>query len=69
MQGRSKKVQDLFTDLKVPVEQRAKIAILTAPEGILWVVGYRQDERFAAREATCRRVLVSVTDRPSTEGV
>ena len=69
MKGRSKKVQDLFTDLKVPVEQRGIIPILAAPEGIVWVVGYRQDERFAAHGSTARRVWVQVTNQPRMEGV
>jgi tRNA(Ile)-lysidine synthase len=68
MKGRSKKVQDLFTDMKVPVEQRAAVPILAAPEGIVWVVGYRQDERFAAQRSTARRVLVRVTNHPLMEG-
>jgi tRNA(Ile)-lysidine synthase len=62
MNGRSKKIQDLFTDLKVPIEQRATVPILEAPEGIVWVVGYRQDERFVPHRSTRRRVLVTVTN-------
>jgi len=63
LKGRSKKLQDFFTDLKVPMEERATIPILTAPEGIVWVIGYRQDERFAVRDSTRHRVMVSAVNQ------
>ncbi len=69
MNGRSKKLQDFFTDLKVPVETRTTIPVLAAPEGIVWVIGYRQDERFAVHGTTQHRVLVSVEHQPELEGV
>ena len=49
MKGKSKKLQDFFTDRKVARRERGKIPLLVAPEGILWVVGMRQDERFVVR--------------------
>ncbi len=54
--GHQQKLQDFFTNLKVPRPLRRQIPLLVAPEGILWVAGYRADERFVAREDT-RRVL------------
>lgn len=44
--GRKKKLQDFFTDLKLPRSQRSKVPLIVAPEGILWVGGLRADERF-----------------------
>lgn len=52
MHGRSKKLQDFFTDLKMPISERQRVPILEAPEGIVWVVGYRQDERWSVNNAT-----------------
>ncbi len=63
MKGKSKKLQDFFTDQKVSRPGRAKVPLLVAPEGILWVVGMRQDERFAVRRGTTRCLVVSVHNR------
>jgi tRNA(Ile)-lysidine synthase len=47
----SKKLSDLFTDLKVPADQRREVAVVARPNGeILWVVGHRLSE--TARVAT-----------------
>ena len=62
MQGKSKKLQDFFTDRKVARHSRGNIPLLVAPEGILWVMGMRQDERFVVRGETTRCLVVSVCD-------
>jgi tRNA(Ile)-lysidine synthase len=36
-----KKLQDFFTDAKVPREWRDRVPLLVADRGIAWVVGYR----------------------------
>lgn len=58
MGGRRKKVQDYFCDIKLPRERRAGVPLLVAPEGILWIVGYRTDQRFRVMPST-RRILVA----------
>ena len=65
MKGNSKKLQDFFTDRKVPRQRREALPLLVAPEGILWVVGMRQDERFAVRSETVNCLVVSVNHRVS----
>jgi tRNA(Ile)-lysidine synthase len=65
MKGKSKKLQDFFTDRKVARYEREKVPLLVAPEGILWVVGMRQDERFVVRGGTTRCLVVSVSNRAS----
>ncbi len=41
----TKKLSDLFTDLKVPGDQRRDVAVVARPNGeILWVVGHRLSE-------------------------
>jgi tRNA(Ile)-lysidine synthase len=65
MKGESKKLQDFFTDKKVARHERGKVPLLVAPEGILWVIGVRQDERFVVRGETTRCLLVSVSNRAS----
>jgi tRNA(Ile)-lysidine synthase len=65
MKGKSKKLQDFFTDRKVDRSRREEIPLLVAPEGILWVVGMRQDERFVVRRGTTNCLVVSVSNRAS----
>ncbi len=58
MSGHSKKLQDFFTDQQVPAEIRKRVPILVAPEGIVWVVGYRQDQRWVPTTTTDEQCLV-----------
>ncbi|MGQ0666725.1 MAG: tRNA lysidine(34) synthetase TilS [Nitrospiraceae bacterium] len=68
MKGRSKKLQDFFTDLKLPIAVRKRIPVVMAPEGIVWVVGYRQDERWTPTTATQRRMVIAVAAESTEEG-
>ncbi len=67
MKGHSKKLQDFFTDLKIPIAARSRIPVVEAPEGIVWVVDYRQDQRWVPTAAT-ERYLVLTVDEASTRG-
>ena len=58
MGGRRKKLQDFFSDMKVPRKIRHRVPLLAAPEGILWIAGYRADHRFRVTRST-RQVLVA----------
>ena len=60
MRGKSKKLQDFFIDRKIARHARGTVPLLAAPEGILWVVGLRQDERFVVQGGTTRCLVVSV---------
>jgi tRNA(Ile)-lysidine synthase len=55
-----KKLQDFFVDRKVGRTMRSGIPLVVAPSGIVWVAGYRGDERFAAGPATAHPVTLSV---------
>ena len=65
MKGKSQKLQDFFTDRKIARCRREEIPLLVAPEGILWVVGMRQDERFVVCRGTINCLVVSVSHRDS----
>ena len=65
MRGKSKKLQDFFTDRKIARHRRGNIPLLVAPEGILWVVGMRQDERFVVSHKTTSCLVVSVSNSAS----
>ena len=43
--GSPKKLQDFMVDAKVPRGLRDRVPLLCDSDGILWVVGYRMDER------------------------
>lgn len=61
MGGRQKKLQDFFTDMKLPRSQRETLPLLVAPEGILLVGGMRMDERFQVSSATTSVVIATLT--------
>ena len=51
LEGGSKKISDFFTDLKVPLHRRQTTPIL-ASEEIIWLGGFRLDDRFKITPAT-----------------
>ena len=54
--GRRKKLQDFFVDEKIPRDERDRVPLIISGDDIVWVVGYRGDERFRVKEET-KRVL------------
>ncbi len=56
----TRSLQDLFTDLKVPREQRPQLPVVVAAGGeVAWVPGVATAERFAATPTTRRRVSLT----------
>ncbi|MEJ2068730.1 MAG: tRNA lysidine(34) synthetase TilS, partial [Deltaproteobacteria bacterium] len=51
-----RKIKDLFIDLKVPSETRALTPLLTSRDNIVWVCGYRVDDRYKVTDDT-KKVL------------
>lgn len=47
-----KKLQDFFVDLKVDSSLRGAIPLLVSPSEIVWIMGYRADDRFKVTEKT-----------------
>lgn len=45
MSGMSKKLQDLLVDLKLDQHEKKKVRVLCNEDHIIWVMGYRMDER------------------------
>ncbi len=60
MGGKKKKLHDIFIDMKISFEERGGIPLLVSPEGILWVMGVRQDDRFKVRDGAKRTLLVKI---------
>jgi tRNA(Ile)-lysidine synthase len=58
--GRNKKLQDFFVDLKVPRDERDSIPVVASGDDIVWVAGYRADERFKVTEQTKKFVRLGI---------
>lgn len=58
--GRKKKLQDLFVDLKIARDERDSIPIVVSGEDIVWVAGYRADDRFKVTETTKKYVRLGI---------
>ncbi|MGH7273018.1 MAG: tRNA lysidine(34) synthetase TilS, partial [Nitrospiria bacterium] len=63
MGGKRKKLQDFFVDQKIPRHERDRIPLLTASEGILWVMGWRLDGRFIASPNSQKVMVVELKQR------
>jgi tRNA(Ile)-lysidine synthase len=59
MEGQ-KKIKDFFVDLKVPFKERARIPLLVNQESIVWVCGFRIDDRFKLTDRTKRILKVAL---------
>jgi len=47
-----KKISDFLIDLKVPLPEKEKVLLLLSGDKVMWVMGYRIDERFRVTERT-----------------
>ena len=56
MKGK-KKVSDFLIDIKIPLSRKPLIKVLESANRIVWIVGYRTDNRFRVTSKT-RKVLV-----------
>lgn len=54
-----KKISDFFTDLKLNAIQKAQCLVVVSGQDIVWVVGYRIDERYKATPKTQRIIMAN----------
>lgn len=54
--GKKKKLQDFFVDEKVPRDVRDAVPVVVSGNDIIWIAGYRADERYKVTKET-ERVL------------
>ncbi len=59
MEG-TKKLKDFFIDLKVPRHQRDYVPLLATADDILWVIGYRINEKFKCSSDTDKALVIEI---------
>ena len=57
--GGTKKLKDIFIDMKIPREKRNLLAVLSDDNGILWVVGHKISEDYKIDENTKKVLRIS----------
>jgi len=55
-----KKISDFLIDLKVPVTEKEKVLLLLSGNKIMWVMGYRIDDRFRITDSTERILIMTL---------
>ena len=55
-----KKISDFLIDLKVPVTEKEKVLLLLSGNKVMWVMGYRIDDRFRITDSTERILIMTL---------
>lgn len=67
MGGKRQKLQDFFTNNKIDRQQRASVWLLVdSQDTIVWVVGYRQDERYKADANSSNLLVIEYLYQPDS---
>jgi tRNA(Ile)-lysidine synthase len=59
------KLSDFFIDHKIPEHIRRHTLVLTDGENIIWLIGYRLDQRFKITNETKKVIKFQVSDELS----
>lgn len=62
----TKKIQNLFTDLKIPANKRDEIPLVCDGNEVIWVVGYRLNEDYKVSDET--KDIVQITYEEKSNG-
>ncbi len=60
--GKRKKLQDFFVDNKIPKDERYSIPLILSNNDIIWIAGYRPDDRFRITQLTERYLIIEMVD-------
>jgi tRNA(Ile)-lysidine synthase len=60
--GKRKKLQDYFVDEKIPRDERDRVPIVLSGNDIIWVAGYRADERFKKTDRTEKYIRLIIQE-------
>ncbi|BDX36701.1 tRNA(Ile)-lysidine synthase [Tenuifilaceae bacterium CYCD] len=55
-----KKISDFLVDIKVPMHQKSNVYVLVSGDEIVWVVGYRIDNRYKIDEESSRVLKIKI---------
>ena len=55
-----KKISDFLIDLKVPVTEKEKVLLLLSGDEVMWVMGYRIDNRFRVTDHSGKILVLTV---------
>jgi tRNA(Ile)-lysidine synthase len=55
-----KKISDFLTDLKLPLTSKEKVMLLLSGDDVVWVMGYRIDNRYRVAPATGKILLITM---------
>jgi tRNA(Ile)-lysidine synthase len=58
--SQSKKLSDFLIDMKIPVTDKEKVLLLLSGERVIWVMGYRIDDRFKVTDRTDRILIMTI---------
>lgn len=65
----AKKISDFFVDAKVPIYEKRAVPILTTKAGdIVWICGFRIDDRFKVTQQTKRALRLSFSTTETAHG-
>ena len=56
----NKKIKDIFIDIKIPSEERNKKLIIADDENIIWLEGYRINDKYKVSTATKKILTISI---------
>lgn len=60
--GGTKKVADFLSDIKAPIRKKNRVAVLRNSESVIWVCGYRLDDRHKVTEKTRRIIQIEMLE-------
>jgi tRNA(Ile)-lysidine synthase len=55
-----KKISNFLIDLKIPVTSKEKVLLLLSGDEVIWVMGYRIDDRFKVTDQTERILIMTI---------
>jgi tRNA(Ile)-lysidine synthase len=55
-----KKISDFLTDVKLPLTSKEKVMLLLSGHDVVWVMGYRIDNRYKVTPATGKILLITM---------
>jgi tRNA(Ile)-lysidine synthase len=60
--GKRKKLQDFFVDEKIPRDERDRVPVVLSGSDIVWIAGYRADERYKVTDRTEKLLRLIITE-------